>query len=181
MFKNEAERIEEFKKLMMPCISTDRFDEKFIDTLKHSDFFKAPASIRYHGNYEGGLFEHSFMVAVQLVRLTNDLGLQWQHPTSPLIVGMFHDLCKIDEYMEIQEGVWDYKKNKMMPGHGEKSVMLLQQHIPITKEELSCIRWHMGAFDDKENWNYYGAAIENYPNVLFTHTADMIASRIKGI
>ena len=46
-------------------------------------------------------------------------------------------------------------------------------------EELSCIRWHMGAFDDKENWNYYGAAIENYPNVLFTHTADMIAARIK--
>ncbi len=26
-----------------------------------------------------------------------------------------------------------------------------------------------------------GAAIEQYPNVLYTHTADMIASRIIGI
>ena len=37
------------------------------------------------------------------------------------------------------------------------------------------------AYDEKENWNILGRAIEQYPNVLYTHTADMIASRIKGI
>ena len=51
----------------------------------------------------------------------------------------------------------------------------------LTEEEILCIRWHMGAYDDKENWNTIGAAIEKYPNVLFTHTADMMAARIVGI
>lgn len=52
--------------------------------------------------------------------------------------------------------------------------------LPITAEML-CIRWHMGAFDDKENWNSYGRAVTNFPNVLYTHTADMIAARILGV
>lgn len=51
-------------------------------------------------------------------------------------------------------------------------------HIQLTDEELYCIRWHMGAFDDTENWKYYSGAIEKYPNVLYTHTADMVAAKI---
>ena len=47
--------------------------------------------------------------------------------------------------------------------------------------EMLCIRWHMGFADDKENWNCYGAAIEKYQNVLWTHTADMVASRVLGV
>jgi hypothetical protein len=40
----------------------------------------------------------------------------------------------------------------------------------------------MGAYEtDPKMWNYYGAAIEKYHNVLFTHTADMIASKILGV
>jgi len=48
----------------------------------------------------------------------------------------------------------------------------------LTDEEIACIRWHMGAFDDKERWNNYRYAITQFPNVLYTHTADMIASTI---
>ena len=39
----------------------------------------------------------------------------------------------------------------------------------------------MGAFDEKENWNSYGRACTQFPNVLYTHTADMIAARILGV
>ena len=39
-------------------------------------FFKAPASIRYHGSYSGGLFDHSFAVTSVLVSLTERLGLK---------------------------------------------------------------------------------------------------------
>jgi len=53
--------------------------------------------------------------------------------------------------------------------------------VHLTEEEVLCIRWHMGAFDEKENWNAYGKAIEKYPNVLWTHTADMVASKIEGV
>jgi len=60
--------------------------------------------------------------------------------------------------------------------------MTENERIELFKEEeLLCIRWHMGAFDDKENWNSYGRSVTEYPNVLFTHTADMIAARIMRI
>ena len=36
--------------------------DKLISYLKKTDFFKAPASTRFHGNYEGGLLEHSLNV-----------------------------------------------------------------------------------------------------------------------
>ena len=33
-----------------------------LNFLEKSDFYKAPASTRFHGNYEGGLLEHSLKV-----------------------------------------------------------------------------------------------------------------------
>lgn len=56
--------------------------------------------------------------------------------------------------------------------------MMITSHMQLTEEEVMCIRYHMGAYTDKSEWEYYGRAIEKYPNVLWTHTADMIASKI---
>ena len=36
--------------------------EDFIKFLESTDFFTAPASTRFHGNYAGGLVEHSMKV-----------------------------------------------------------------------------------------------------------------------
>ena len=36
--------------------------EDLISFLEKSDFFKAPASTRFHGDHEGGLVEHSIKV-----------------------------------------------------------------------------------------------------------------------
>jgi hypothetical protein len=161
-----------------------------VEELDKMGFFTAPASTKYHGAYEGGLFDHSLEVAKQLVELTNRLGLTWETPGSPYIVGMFHDLCKVDNYVEINtlEEVapinikYKYNPSSIIPGHGEKSVIMLQKHIKLTDEEIACIRWHMGAYEtDTKLWEYYGRAIETYPNVLYTHTADMIASKIVGV
>ena len=60
-------------------------------------------------------------------------------------------------------------------------MILAQKQLELTEEELLCIRWHMGAYDDRENWNSLNAAIRQYPNVLYTHTADAIASLIEGL
>lgn len=169
--------------------------DKIVERLDNLDFFTAPASIGHHGNNDGGLFEHSFEVTMQLLTLTEKLDLQWDDPRSPYIVGMFHDICKCDNYTKVQKAVessdgdsvileekWEYNNECSMPGHGEKSVILTQNILgPLTDEEIMCIRWHMGAFDDKENWKYYSRAVSDYPNVLFTHTADMMASQIMGI
>ena len=151
--------------------------------LDEANFFTAPASTKYHGAYEGGLFDHSIETARQLVNLTKKLGLKWSRPESPYIVGLFHDVCKCDNYVQdFETGKYIYNPDMIINGHGEKSVMLLQRVIKLTSEEIACIRWHMGAYEtDTKLWEYYGRAIEKYPNVLYTHTADMIASKIVGV
>ena len=150
--------------------------------LRDMGYFKAPASVNHHGNYDGGLFDHSWAVMEALENLTYRLDLKWERKESLYIVGLLHDLCKCNSYMYNEEtGQWEYNNNITINGHGELSVIFAQQFIQLTEEEMLCIRWHMGAYDDEKNWNILGRAIEEYPNVLYTHTADMIASRIQGI
>ena len=170
-------RVKAFEKLMRGGLSsTDVFYLK--NQLMAAGFFTAPASTKYHGNYEGGPFDHSFAVTSSLLSLTKRMGLNWKRKASPYIVGMLHDLCKCDSYIHNLDGTYSYNPNILLPGHGDKSVILAQKIVDLTDEEMACIRWHMGAFDDKENWDKYGKSIEKYPNVLWTHTADMMAARI---
>ena len=166
---------------------------EFMNWLTSNGFFTSPASTKYHGNYEGGLFDHSLTVTEQLVKLTTDLKLEWQRKESPWIVGMFHDLCKIDQYEKVvdvegkilfgsdevkgEESHFEHSNDMLLDGHGEKSIILLAQFMTLTEEEILCIRYHMGAYN-KEDWNGFDRAIRKYPNVLFTHTADMYASKV---
>lgn len=177
---------EEKRRNKFALLLDDYFDvldtSRIVNAFEDWGFFRAPASINHHGNYEGGLFDHSFAVTEALLELTEKLDLKWWRPESPIIVGMFHDLCKCYSYEYNEEsGQWQYQKNPTMTGHGELSVIIGQQIISLTDEEILCIRWHMGAYDDKDNWNKLGRAIEICPNVLYAHTADMIASRVNGI
>ncbi len=163
--------------------------KEFREYLINHGFFTAPASTKYHGNYEGGLFDHSLEVCTALCLFTTNNRLRWQRPESPVIVGLFHDLCKIDNYIEKKPGlgveyetpVYEYNKNTDLSGHGDKSVMLLASHMKLTEEEVMCIRYHMGAFTEKDEWSFYTRAVNNYANVLWTHHADMYASHILGI
>ena len=148
--------------------------------LDNMGFFEAPASTKYHGNYEGGLFEHSVIVTQELVNLTKKLDLKWERPQSPFIIGMLHDLCKIDNYTKKEDGSYDYNKDKIFTGHGSLSVARAGELFKLTEEEKACIFHHMGAYEN-DMWNEYDKAIKKYPNVLYTHTADMIASKIVGV
>ena len=80
-----------------------------------------------------------------------------------------------------EDGTYHYNAQALLRGHGDKSVMMLEQFIPLTEEEIACIRYHMGAFTDQSEWSYYTNAVHKYPNVLWTHTADMIAAHIKEV
>lgn len=169
-------------------ISSKILNVEFLDDI---GFLTAPASTKYHGAYEGGLFDHSYAVTKELLKFTEKLGLTWQAKRSPIVVGMFHDFCKIESYNckeQINkdtgeaEVIYEYNQDMIIPGHGDKSIILLTQYMPLTPEEIACIRWHMGAYETDTNmWNYYGRAIKQYPNVLYTHTADMVASKILGV
>jgi len=150
-------------------------------------FYDKPASINHHGNEDGDLFNHSYEVAKQLGILTDKLELVWQRKESPLIVGLLHDVCKCDDYDLVNDDnaftgeSWGYNPNKIYNGHGDKSVMMLSSHLQLTEEEMYCICFHMGAFTDKDLWKFYSQAVNKYPNVLYTHTADMIASQVLNI
>ena len=169
-----ADRINQYKEFM-----GDFTDSVILDKLVEIGFFEAPASTKYHGNYPGGLFDHSLMVAEELVRITDKLGIDWKRKRSPFIVGMYHDLCKCDSYEKNDDG-YVYSNHDSFPGHGEKSVMVLSTIHQLTEEEVFCIRYHMGAYE-KEEWNYYDRAIRKYQNVLWTHVADMSASKIHNV
>lgn len=150
---------------------------EFYEWLIANGFKTAPASTKYHGACEGGLYQHSEAVTAQLLYLTNRLDLNWQRWESPYIVGMFHDLCKIDAYKKTKDG-YEHNEDQFIKSHGDKSVMLLSQFMTLTEEEILCIRYHMGAYET-DSWKQFDLAIKKYPNVLFTHTADMLASKLR--
>lgn len=170
---DKEERIHTFK-----TNYNDIIPDGMTDWLIEKGYFDAPASSKYHGAYQGGLFDHCINVTNTLVEYTWKLELKWQREESPYYIGLFHDLCKIDEYIEIPSG-YSRKKDQELSliGHGDKSIIFLSQYLTLTEEELYCIRYHMGAYNTGE-WDQFDAAIRKYPNVLHTHTADMYASKI---
>jgi len=156
-----------------------------------SDFFTAPASTRYHGNYEGGLVEHSLNVYDCLVdylsreKVKNDFNLSYSDETIA-IVSLLHDLCKINVYksgfrnVKDENGKWiqvpNYTFEDLLPyGHGEKSVYIISGFMRLTREEAFAIRYHMG-FSGEENKTTVGNALEMFPLALAVNIADMEAT-----
>lgn len=169
------------KALYELCVDSKALTEACVDTLINDGFLDAPASTKYHGSYAGGLFDHSYNVATTLKSLTEILSLNWSDPNSPIRIGILHDLCKIDQYsLNKENDSYSYNTNTLITGHGIKSVVLAQQlpDVKLTEEEIACILYHMGAFTEKEEWKSYTNAIHTYPNVLWVHTADMVAAHI---
>ena len=151
--------------------------EKFQALLTRSGFYDAPASIKYHYAFHGGLAAHSLQVYNNLITLTDKLDLTWGREISPYIIAMGHDLCKTNQYI-LENGAYIYNP-LALEGHGSLSLDLLDDaDIVLTPEERACIRWHMGSFDTEENWSKYTEAIHKFPNVLWTHVADMKAAYI---
>ena len=168
------ERINIFDEQMSEFVT-----KEFKDYLITNGFFSAPASTKFHGSYPGGLFDHSIVVMTTLLELTKKNDLHWSNPRSPYIIGMFHDLCKIDQYLfdDISK-TYRWNSKQQIEGHGDKSVKLLSQFYELTEEEIDCITHHMGAFNDTAAQQAYTAAVKKNENVLWTHVADMIASQV---
>lgn len=179
MENNKERFLELLKKVERPGM------EKFISWLEGTDFFTAPASTRFHGNYEGGLCQHSLNVYDIFKKKCedNEIGLPKE---SIIIAALLHDICKVNLYVVStrnvkKDGQWIqvpyYTTDDKTPlGHGEKSCLILQTFITLTKDELYSIRWHMGGFESKENYMYLSNAWNMYKSAVLLHTADLEAS-----
>lgn len=156
-----------------------------------SDFFTAPASSRYHSDYEGGLLEHSLNVYDCLCdylsrdTVKNKYGLNPSKETIA-IVSLLHDLCKINFYKtsfrnaKNDKGVWEkvpyYEIDDKLPyGHGEKSVYVISGYMRLTREEAFAIRYHMG-FSSNDEARNVGKAFEMFPLAFALSVADMEAT-----
>lgn len=148
-------------------------------------FLLDPASTKYHGSYEGGLIEHSANVALRLIEWESVDIVRFDLERSPVVIGLFHDICKVGTYKKVEGNIYEYNKEaKLWKGHATKSLSLLSTNLfkgfDLTEQEALCIRYHMGAYETDE-WDEYGNAIAKYPEVLFTHMADMYSTHILGV
>lgn len=164
--------------------------EKVLEWLEDSDFFYAPASTRFHGNYEYGLLEHSLNVYKALKELVKLHGGDTFSEETIAIVALFHDICKANLYVvgsknvkDEKTGQWHkeaiYKHDDKFPiGHGEKSVIILLRMMQLTDDEIYAIRFHMGGFDSavKGGDGSISKAYELCPLAVLLHLADMTAS-----
>ena len=144
--------------------------QSLLEWLESTDFYAAPASTKYHGAYAGGLLEHSLNVFRRLVKRCPAADMD-----TLAITALLHDVCKIHLYEKTEDG---YRHNEQFPiGHGEKSVILILRHMPLTDEEITAISWHMGAFDSRAGaGRSLSQAWEKCPLALHLHLADMEAT-----
>jgi len=195
-----ANNIEKFEQFL---ISTNREGmAELLDFIRKSDFYKAPASTRFHNCHEGGLLEHSINVCECLLKkqnhdtwkeILNQVGRD-----SLIIMSLLHDLCKTNIYKPEWKNKKVYKENGSKHdeggrfdwetvvgyttedsapyGHGEKSVMMIEQFIKLNKCERYAIRWHMGFSEPKEYYSTLGSALETYPVILALMEADLEAT-----
>ena len=189
-------KIKLFKRIVSDTIQRDGIENLMEWLETETDFFKAPASTRYHGSYEEGLLEHSLNVHDRLLgEMENLVGKGWEEIYSPetiAIVALFHDLCKIDRYVIVEkwrkdsEGKWesydayDYNREKSEMGHGAQSVFYLQKFIQLSEVEAQAIYWHMGAYDISP-YSTLAHCSETFkwnPLAFLTHRADMAATYV---
>lgn len=186
----EQQEIQELKDKIIDRLSSikrDGIDDLIKYLVEKTDYFIAPASTKFHSNFDGGLAFHSNNVVELLIQKNNQFKLGLSNETIYL-TGYLHDLCKCNMYektMRLKKdeitGKWigyaSYEIDEKTPlGHGEKSVILLQQFVKLTLEECLMIRWHMGAYIPKEEYRDYNKAIEMYKSVLAFSNADAEAS-----
>lgn len=164
-----------------------------------TDFFTAPSSSRFHGNYKQGLLEHNLNVLKfaltefnYLVKEKNEYEYLRE---SVILASLFHDVAKVNTYKigkrftKNNNGKWvnyeAYVFNDDFPlGHGEKSIFHLSKFIKLTNPEAMAIRWHMGKFEpgtginDVTKWTFEKAW--QHPLVKLIHTADVMAGTLDG-
>ena len=172
-----------------------------IERLEELDFFKAPASTKFHLSHAGGLLEHSMNVCDMALGLRELMirkkeNLQDMLPKDSVIISsLLHDVCKADIYKTTIKkqknalGIWtpvagyDVDYSYFPLGHGEKSVIwILQNGLKLTTDEIIAIRWHMTAWDlpfqSPEMKGNLNAAKERCPLLSLIQAADGLAANI---
>jgi hypothetical protein len=170
-------------------IKRDGFSD-LLKWLEDSDFFTAPASTRFHGNYEGGLLEHSVNTYDCLHKNIESRGTQTEYSEETMaITALLHDVCKVNFYVKgfrnvkendqwVKKEVWEIDEKFPCGDHADKSVIILQNFIKLLPDEILAIRAHMGGWDNaaKGGCRFVGSIFERCRLAVLLHMADMEAT-----
>lgn len=172
------------------------------DWLDKSDFWTAPASSRYHGNFKYGLSLHTLKVVQQSLIFAKTLldnffnspiGNKYTITAEDIfLAALCHDFCKTNFYTVeyrntkditgnwIKQPFYKTRSETRNLGHGNESVLLAVEIMPSLLKKryvLEAISRHMGFSDlsDSESFNYSNF-LDN-PLVLLLQLADQTASQ----
>lgn len=156
---------ERFEELLSKASERHGFDG-LMNYIHKSDFYTAPASTKFHHD----LCKTNFYETEMRNQKTYDpekvkAAAAWQ-------------VKKDNAGQFIWESVPTYVVNDKNPyGHGEKSVMMIEEFMKLTMEERYAIRWHMGMGDCTYNEvQAFNKSCEKFPLVFLVHIADQEAS-----
>jgi len=202
------ENKEQFKSILREKIVREGANvEGLIEKLESSDFFYAPASTKYHCNYEGGLCQHSLNVYNNLRNLVVCKGLENVIPEESVVIcALLHDLSKMNfyeptvknkkvyfesgtkedsmgKYDWVSEKGWGYvpeEQRFIFGNHEETSEFMVRTFIPLDYVESIAILNHHGGLGYDSIKDGFAATHVYNRNLLamLLHTADMLATYI---
>lgn len=172
------------------------------DWLDNTDFWTAPASTKFHGNFKGGLSLHTLMVIKQAMEFAKPVlenyfacstGDAYTITAKDIFVSaLVHDFCKTGfygvEYRNtkdisgnwIKQPFYKTKSENRNLGHGNESVLMMLKIMPSMIDNrmvLEAVSRHMGFSDlsDSETYNYSNF-LQN-PLVILLQLADQTAAQ----
>lgn len=167
------------------CMSVDGGQDLY-NYMATYGFFEAPATLKYHGCYEGGLAVHTWDVYNYLVRLNDIWGTKYSDATL-VKVALSHQLAKTDfyeKYMKnvkvdgqwVQEPAYKVKEDRYMAGDmGFTSYMLASRYLSFTDEEIIAI-CNYQYLSDMEGHVGLGDLLKKYPLITLLYVAYTFAT-----
>lgn len=146
---------EEIKKELITNI--DGMGNLFNFLEKQTDWLIAPASskLEYHSCRDGGLIEHSVNVCNNILKLKNTMADDIPDIIC-LLVGLFHDIHKINTYIKTTESwkinkgwIYEYKTAQTYLGLAGDTLFLLLNFIKLTPDMIQAILYHDGQYVDR--------------------------------
>lgn len=179
--------------------------DALVTKLINSDFFVAPASTKFHCDYDGGLCEHSLNVYknfMNFIQTRPGLDSCCYDDNTIKIVTLLHDISKMNRYEKYPKNVkvycadgklydehgnfkwvtelhWKTRDKKFVFGsHEATSEYIARQFIPLTLDESVAILHHMGSMAWDSAKDNIGEVFTQYPLALILYMSDMLSSYV---
>lgn len=199
--EQKAEIKQEFIDTLKTLTRADADVDGLIAYLEATDFFDAPASTQYHCSFPGGLCLHSLNVYKAIKSLASEFCEGKYSNDSLIIVGLLHDLGKINFYepavrnvkvysaygkKEDELGFFDWKteciyavkdvNNRDVIGtKGFTAYYIASMFIPLTKEEMITLTNQYSALE-REPLPDLSNVLGKYGLTVLLHASDIIST-----